>query len=186
MPRCRSLLPLLVLVLLCVGRGAAADQTDPRLAPLFARLKTAQDRSVAQPIEDSIWSIWRETPDAETARLFASGTAAVERRAYPEAIDAFSAAVKRSPKFAEGWNQRATVYWLAGNNDAAVDDIKRTLVLEPRHFGALSGLGFVYLGINNPTAAIRAFNAALALDPTLPGPKAHIEMLKDEVQGEPT
>ena len=185
MLRRRLLLPL-ILALLAAGSAARADQTDPRLNGLFARLKAAQDRSVAQPIEDSIWAIWRETPDPETARLFASGTAAVERRAYPEAIDAFSAAAKRSPRFAEAWNQRATVYWLSGNNRASVDDIKRTLALEPRHFGALSGLGFVYLGIGDAAAAIKAFKAALALDPTLPAAKAHIEMLKDQVLGEPT
>lgn len=175
-----------VVMLLAAAAPAAADQTDPRLAPLFDRLAEAPDARVALPLETQIWSIWGETRDTENARLFATGTAAMERRAFPEAIDAFSTLVGRDPMFAEGWNKRATVYYAIGDYRASVDDIRRVLALEPRHFGALSGLGLIYTAIGEPTAAVRSFEAALAIAPQLAAARAHVEMLKGEVEGDPT
>lgn len=163
-----------------------ADQTDPRLEPLFEKLGDAADPQTAVPIESQIWSIWSETGDTEDARLYASGVAAMERRAFPEAVDAFSTLVARSPDFAEAWNKRATVYYAIGDYDASVADIRRVLTLEPRHFGALSGLGLIYVAIGEPSAAVRSFEAALQISPQLAGARAHVDMLKGEAEGDPT
>lgn len=177
---------IITLILILSAGPAAADQSDPRLGALFERLAAAADAQAAEPVQAQIWSVWSETGDAENARLFASGTAAMERRAFPEAIDAFSALTRRAPDFAEAWNKRATVYYAIGDYRASVEDIKRTLALEPRHFGALSGLGLIYVTIGEPDAAIRSFEAALKIDPYLPGARAHVEMLRGEAEGDPT
>lgn len=177
---------IVIVLLLAIAAPAAADQNDTRLGPLFDQLAKSTDRQAAQPLEAQIWSIWSETRDTENARLFASGTAAMERRAYPEAINAFTTLVGRDPKFAEAWNKRATVYFAIGDYSASVDDIRRVLALEPRHFGALSGLGLIYTAIGEPTAAVRSFEAALAISPHLAGARAHVEMLRGEVEGDPT
>lgn len=166
--------------------AARADQSDPRLPPLFERLARAPDRAAAQPVEAEIWSLWGQSGDDGSQRAFDAGVTAMGRRAYPEAIDAFTTVIRQSPRFAEGWNKRATVYYLAGDYARAVADIRQTLALEPRHFGALSGLGLIYVMIGEPGPAIRSFKAALAIDPQLEGAEAHIKMLEEENGGSPT
>jgi tetratricopeptide (TPR) repeat protein len=94
--------------------------------------------------------------------------------------------VRRSPNFAEGWNKRATVYFLLGDFDASVGDIERTLQLEPHHFGALSGLGQIYLALDREEAALKAFEAALVIDPHLVGVRAAVEGIKKKREGDPT
>jgi tetratricopeptide (TPR) repeat protein len=182
----KRVLVLCLAALLMPAAPLTAAQDDPRLPALFERLRTAQSEIEAVPIEALIWSIWSESADPESARLLQDGIGAMGRRAFPEAIDAFSAATRRQPSFAEAWNKRATVYYLIGDDRASVADIQRTLTLEPHHFGALSGLGLIYLRIGEPEAAIRSFEAALKIHPHLPGARAHIEMLKDEREGDPT
>ena len=103
-----------------------------------------------------------------------------------QAVAAFNEIVEQKPDFAEGWNKRATAYFIMGDFDASVADIERTLQLEPHHFGALSGLGQIYLALDNKTAALKAFEAALAINPHLTSVKAAVESLKKQLQGDPT
>jgi tetratricopeptide (TPR) repeat protein len=110
---------------------------------------------------------------------------AIARRDYLAARESLDALVRRAPDFAEAWNRRATLNFLIGDYRASVDDIQATLRLEPRHFGALSGLGLIYLAIDRPEAAARSFEAALAVHPHLPGARAHVDMLKGRIEGEP-
>jgi tetratricopeptide (TPR) repeat protein len=102
------------------------------------------------------------------------------------ALAAFDAIVQKAPSFAEGWNKRATIYFLMGDFDSSVADIERTLALEPRHFGALSGLGQIYLALDRKAAALRAFEGALAIDPHLSSVREVVEDLKKELGGKPT
>jgi tetratricopeptide (TPR) repeat protein len=168
------------------GAGAAlARQDDPRLPDLFAALKAAPGPAEAAPLEARIWSIWAETPDPRDAALYARAEAAIARRDHLGAIQALDELTAKAPDFAEAWNKRATAHYLAGNHRASVEDIRRTLALEPRHFGALSGLGLIYAVVGEPRAAVRSFEAALAIHPHLPGAKAHIRMLEGELEGAP-
>jgi tetratricopeptide (TPR) repeat protein len=105
---------------------------------------------------------------------------------YPVALDRFDRLVEQVPDFAEGWNKRATVYYLMGNYPASVLDIRRTLELEPRHFGALSGLGLIYDALDDPAAALRSFEAAVAIDPHLETAQERIKELRRQVGGRPT
>jgi tetratricopeptide (TPR) repeat protein len=168
-----------------VGR-AAADQQDQRLDGLFARLQTTSSRAEAQAAEQQIWQIWIESDDGEANRLMHGGIAAMASRQHALALDFFDRLVERAPGFAEGWNKRATVYYLMGNYRASVLDIERTLELEPRHFGALSGLGLIYDAIEDPAAALRSFEAAVAINPHLAGTRQRIEELRRQLRGSPT
>lgn len=123
---------------------ARAGQDDPRLNALFDKLKTGSDEE-ARAIERQIWQIWVEHKNPEIARLMQRGMAALNEDDAQEALDTFGQVVRADKNFAEGWNKRATVEFVMGDFDASIADIERTLALEPRHFGALSGLGQIYL-----------------------------------------
>lgn len=169
-----------------LGAGSVrASQDDPRLDPLFERLAAARDAAEARLAEQAIWAIWHEIDDPVGARLLESGSVAMAQRDYTGAREAFDGLVARAPSFAEGWNRRATLLWLVDDHAGSVRDIQRTLALEPRHFGALSGLGLILMAGDDVAGAIRAFEAALAIHPFLPGARQNIQQLKAREQGQP-
>jgi len=102
---------------------------------------------------------------------------------HETALDAFDNLVDLAPDFAEAWNKRATVYYLMGRLDESVNDIQQTLELEPRHFGALSGLALIYDAVENPEAAIRSLEAALEINPHLEDSQVRIDQLREKVKG---
>jgi tetratricopeptide (TPR) repeat protein len=161
--------------------GAVADQKDPRLDPLFAQLKTAGSEDDAQPIETQIWTIWMQSGDDKIDELMTAGVVGLNQDDFDTAFAAFSRVVALAPEFAEGWNKRATTLYLMGRFPESVDDIGRVLALEPRHFGALSGLGLCDAELNKDQAALDAFGRALAVNPNLPGVKRNIEELKKRI-----
>ncbi len=181
----RKLMIWVGLVLVALAQPARADQDDPRLDTLFEDLQTAGSVTAAQPIEAEIWSIWLKIDDSASARLLRQGSDAMARRLFPVAIHSFNRLIERSPGFAEAWNRRATLHYLMGNDEASIRDIEQALVLEPRHFGALSGLGLIMLRNDRPAAALRSFEAALEVHPHLPAARAHLEPLRDMLVGEP-
>jgi tetratricopeptide (TPR) repeat protein len=107
---------------------------------------------------------------------------AMDRGEFRSALQHFSSLIQRSPGFAEGWNRRATLHYLRGNYASSARDIKQTLLLEPRHFGALSGLGLIMIRLREPDAAIVAFEKALAVNPHAANVRYHLERLRDLVQ----
>jgi len=165
---------------------ARADQLDPRLDALFARLQSTPSDAEAQAIEQRIWLIWSESPDATLTLLMREGMAALAQSRLRAALERFDRMVEQAPGFAEAWNKRATVLYLMGDYQASVRDIQRTLELEPRHFGALSGLGLIYDAIEQPEAALRSFEAAVAINPHLDTTKERIRQLRRELAGQRT
>ncbi len=161
---------------------AAADQGDPRLEALFERLKEASDTRAARKVEASIWHIWVQSDDAVIGTLMAQGVAAMARNDLRAALGKFDQIVKIAPGFAEGWNKRATVRYLLGDFPGSLHDIERTLKLEPRHFGALSGRGLVLLELDQQAGALEAFESALEVHPKLPGASRNAEALRREIQ----
>jgi tetratricopeptide (TPR) repeat protein len=103
---------------------------------------------------------------------------------FATALQTFNAMVKLEPDFAEGWNKRATVHYLIDNYNASVADVQRTLALEPRHFGALSGLGLIYDALEEKKKALEAYRSALAVHPHLFGVKLRIKQLSKEIEGQ--
>lgn len=164
---------------------ALAAQDDPRLDGLFAALKSAPSDEAAGETERQIWQIWAENKNPEVERLMRQGVAAMAEDDQQAALGAFDAVVKYDKRFAEGWNKRATVEFAMGDYKASIADIERTLALEPRHFGALSGLGQIYLALDRKKLALKAFRAALAIDPHLAGVRRAVEALEKELEGTP-
>jgi Tetratricopeptide repeat len=185
-PGMRGVLVILFMLGLVSSGTVYADQDDPRLPALFARLKTAESDSEARVVETIIWQIWSVSADDEVNAMMLRGLQAMTDGNPKQALTVFDAMVQRSPYFAEGWNKRATVYYLLGDFDASVGDIEHTLQLEPHHFGAFSGLGQIYLALGRDEAALKAFEAALAIDPHLTGIRAAVESIKKKREGDPT
>jgi tetratricopeptide (TPR) repeat protein len=181
-------LPVLLWVAIAIGctGPALADQQDIRLEGLFARLQTTSSRPEAEAAQRQIWLIWTECDDSQADRLMQGGLEAMATRQHGLALQYFDRLVERAPEFAEGWNKRATVHYLMDNYEASVFDIERTLELEPRHFGALSGLGMIYDAIGKPAAALRSFEAAVAINPHLDGTRQRIDELRRQLRGSPT
>jgi tetratricopeptide (TPR) repeat protein len=165
---------------LCAGAGIpAADQKDARLPALFAALKAAPDPMAALQIEAKIWTIWLEANDPAIDRLMSEGSEAMGMQKFGTALEKFNAIVAQKPDFAEGWNKRATLYYLMGNYEQSLADIDRTLELEPRHIGALSGLGLVNMKMEREEAAADAFERVLAIDPMSGSAKSNLEHVQE-------
>jgi len=163
---------------LLLSLAAGADQTDQRLTPLFETLRTSLDPAAAQAAEAQIWQIWIESGDSGVDALMVEGVTAMSNARLEDAITIFGEITERAPGFAEGWNKRATAYFLNEDYVASVRDIQTTLALEPRHFGAISGMGLIFLSRGDETGALAAFEAVVAIHPNSPGARQRIEELR--------
>lgn len=172
-----------MLLSMAMPAGGLADQRDGRLDDLFQRLQSTGNTGDAAAIEQQIWQIWIEFEDLSISQLMRRGMTALARGDHGEALDAFDNMVDRAPEFAEAWNKRATVLYLMGRLDESVYDIQQTLELEPRHFGALSGLALIYDVLEEPAAALRSLEAALAINPHLSGSQERIDQLREKLKG---
>jgi tetratricopeptide (TPR) repeat protein len=183
----RSILiaPVLAVASFVVAGGAASDQKDRRLDALFERLRAAASPEIAEPVAAEIWSIWLEAGDPTADRLLATGVTAMQSEQYDLALRAFDRLVERSPDFAEGWNKRATLLYILGRYADSVRDIARVLALEPRHFGALSGLALCDEALGKDAEALSALRRTAAIYPSMPGLRARIDSLAKKVEGEP-
>lgn len=169
---------IVLLLFLGLAMPAAADQDDPRLDRLFEQLYHAPDPVVARAVEHAIWEIWLSSDDDVINALMVEGVAAMQRRDYPAALRSFDSMIDLAPDFAEGWNKRATLYYIMGAYQNSLDDIVRTLELEPRHFGALSGRGMILHDLGRNEEALTAFEAALDVNPQMPGARLNVEALR--------
>ncbi len=161
-----------------------ADQTDPRLMALFEGLASATSSIEAQPIEQRIWQLWVHADDEVVNRTMEAGMRAMDIGDGAAALQAFNAAVAAKPDFAEAWNKRATLYYLLRRFPESIADIERTLELEPRHFGALSGLALIREAQNKPFEALEALERASQIYPQLPNLGEWVDRLTAEL-GEP-
>lgn len=148
----------------------------------FDELKTAPDPVSAQIATDEIWYIWTHPDDPQLADAFA---AAVDERVaghFTRAVELLDQIVETWPDFAEGWNQRATMYYILGDYEASLADVEETLAREPRHFGALSGGALIYLQLGDRPAALRMMRAALSYHRFLMERRLFPELLAPEVE----
>jgi|TARA_B100000315_G_scaffold257085_1_gene304738 tetratricopeptide (TPR) repeat protein len=163
-----------------------AGQEDKRLNLLFAGLAKSNTVGEAKSIEHSIWQIWIENKNQPVSRIMDFGIKSMDAGALKAALKAFDKVVEMDPEFAEGWNKRATTYYLLRDYRASVKDIAQTLRLEPRHFGALSGLGLINAALGRHSAALKAFEQASTIHPHMSGVQQHIKLLKEYLKGEKT
>lgn len=157
---------------------ACADQNDPQLDTLFGNLQQAETLDEASGYVQEIWNVWITHDDPVQMSRMNKGIRAMEDGDYAVAVGIFSNIIKDDPNFAEGWNKRATVYYLLGRVDESHNDVNRTLALEPRHFGALSGQGLLYAATGNLHKALRSFEEAIAVNPFMPSVQSHIKALR--------
>ena len=135
----------LIILIILFSNFAQADQKDERLIELFDKLFLSTKNMEASKLLFNIWDIWSIADNQETQIIFDEANQFMDVGELDNAIELLTKVVKQSPEFAEGWNKRATVYFLKGELNKSISDIEKTLNLEPRHFGALDGLAEIYL-----------------------------------------
>ena len=169
---------LLVLMLIAAPAPLfAADYTDKAaLDELFAQLKVAQTPQEANDLTAEIWNIWFSPDVPELAGRMSKASVSMSAGDFTTALTLLSSVITDYPDYAEGWNQRATLYFMMGNLDASLADIGKVLAIEPRHFGALSGRVMIYLKQGKRGDALRDMIAALAIDPYLDEKKLFPEL----------
>ena len=188
----RRLVHRFLVCLLAVGFGfgamsaARADQNDPELDGLFAKLKGATTTQQVGKVETRIWELWFSSGSEEIDAMFRHGSMALGTGRLGQALSIFEALVELRPDMSETWNRRATVRYLMGDFEGSISDIAETLSREPRHFGALSGLGLCQLQLGNKADALEAFKRALVHHPHMPSAKMYVERLRIEVYGPET
>ena len=162
--------------------GLMADQKDPKLDELFAALMGTTEKSEASTITNLIWDIWLRTEDEEASQLMNQAIRSMSVGSFVKAREEFSEVIELEPEFAEAWNKRATVNYLMGDFSQSISDCEHVLALEPRHFGALSGLGLIYTELKNPELALDAFKEALEVNPFMPNILENIKHLEKEIR----
>ena len=168
-----------VLILLAYSLASPADQNDPALDGLFERLAITTSDEEASNITHEIWQRWTANDDPNVSQLMQIGIRALNYSTYRKALQSFDRVIEMAPEFAEGWNKRATLYYHIKEYRRSIDDIKKTLRLEPRHFGAWSGLGLVSIAQENYSGALAAFKKALSINPHIPNIRRYVQKLKD-------
>jgi len=161
------------------GRGGSAFSLDT----LFGALKIAPDETSAKVIEDRIWAIWMSS-DSDTCNLLMSRVkVATDDKDYDLAIKLLDAIVTIKPDYVEAWNRRATLHYVKHEYGRALADLREVLAREPRHFGALAGLGLILQDIGDDKHALEAYQAALAIDPHLRDLTDTVKTLREKVEG---
>ena len=182
----------IALVLLLGASMSCSTDPAPRggdrqasLDALFRRLQTTQSDEEAQIIEGTIRHVWAQSGRQGVDAMMGHAVEAMHAGDYDAALEAMNRVVGEAPNFAEGWNLRATIHYLREDYGQAVGDIERVLALEPRHFGALAGLGRIFLELEDKKAALKAFEAALALNPHLADVRTETKDLREQLAGIP-
>ena len=171
-----------------VGEEVVAEKpkqlSDETLDGLFERLANAEEREAAR-IENEITDRWAKSGSDSADLLLIRGRKALKKREFKKAIAHFSRLIALRPDFAEGWNARATAHFADRNLGRSVADLYEVLRLEPRHFGAMIGLGLIMEGLDRDEEAHAAYSAAQEIHPNVDGAKDGLERLRKSVEGEP-
>jgi tetratricopeptide (TPR) repeat protein len=150
---------------------------------LFGALKVAPDETSAKNIEDRIWALWLASGSDTCNLLMSRVKTAVDAEKYDLAIRLLDAIIELKPSYIEAWNRRATVFFLKRDYGSALADLRQVLAREPRHFGALAGLGAIMLDVGDEKNALDAYRRALAIDPHLKGVADKVKTLTEKVEG---
>lgn len=160
------------------AHGRMADQPL-----LLKRLRDSED-AVRRLAERGLWALWSRSGDAAIDRLMESGGELMQAGRHQEAIAVFTEIIRRKPSFAEGWNKRATAYFLAGDFKRSLADCDEVMKRNPSHFGALSGYGQIYFQLEQYDEAVEYWRRALEVNPNMQGVEGSIrrveELLKEK------
>jgi tetratricopeptide (TPR) repeat protein len=162
---------------LAAGPLPAQDDPDERVDTLLSQL-AEPDRGDWASIENQIMRIWSRSGSEAMDMLLRRGRDAIEAEDYAAAVEHLTALTDHAPDFAEGWNARATAFYMQGEFSLALADVERVLALNPRHYRAMSGLGFMLEDMGETELALTAFREAEALNPHMPDVRSAIERLE--------
>jgi tetratricopeptide (TPR) repeat protein len=176
------------------GSTDAPEQDAPKPRPslrermhnlefLLGALKAAPDEASAKVVENRVLMLWLEAGGDTEELLMARAKAAMDARDLDLALKLLDAVVKIKPDYAEGWNRRATVYFMKKDFGHAIEDLREALAREPRHFGALAGLGMILHDVGDDKRALTVFRRALAVHPHLPRIPELVKELTEKVEG---
>lgn len=152
------------------GNSADADLLLDRLAD--------DDQQLRAAAEGVVWMLWSRSGDADVDRLLQGGIHDMNQGHMAQAVETFTRVIERKPEFAEGWNKRATAYYLMDDLDQSLKDCDEVIKRNPNHFGALSGYGLIYIKRGELERALEYFERALAIDPNLKGVEESIELIR--------
>ena len=175
---------IIIFVLFITTGVSIANERDIKLDRLFDDLKNLNSK-LTYETEQQIWKIWSTHPtDQKLTKILNQGSELVLSQKYVEAVHVFSKIIKLDPTWAEAWNKRATVLYLLGDYEGSQRDINEVLKLESRHFGALSGQGLVNIKLKNYEKAIKSYQQALEIYPSMKSHKIMIKQIEELIQEE--
>ena len=166
-----------------VGRPAQA-KPENKLDTLFSELKRERNEKAAERIAARIWEQWSSSGSASVDLMMLWSKTAMDTQKFDVALDFLDQVVTLKPDFAEGWNRRATVHFMMQNYSKSMADINQTLVLEPRHFGALSGMGQIMKNTDRKQLALEAWQRVLDIYPMMRSAQNEVASLSEELSGE--
>jgi tetratricopeptide (TPR) repeat protein len=152
---------------------------DMQVMSALVRALRDEDMRVRAAAQEAMWAIWMRSGNDDIDGLMAEGVRLMEQQRYAEAVEVFDQIISRTPKFAEGYNKRATVFYLMQEFEKSIEDIHRTLEMNPVHFGALSGMGLCYLGLDEPRQALEWFERAIDVNPNMDTIQGYIQQIRE-------
>ena len=182
----KKILGIVILSLLFFS-NVNAEERKIKLDKLFTQLKNTKNLSSAQIVENKIWEIWEKhtSNDRQGYRLtelLDQGSLLINRKKFNKAYEIFTQIIVVDPNWSEAWNKRALVLYLMKKYQSSLDDIKITLSLEPRHFGALTGRALNYIELNQYEKAIESYKAAQKIYPAIDSAKKMIPQLQELIK----
>ena len=151
------------------------------LDTLFVQLEKAPSLAEAQRVERIIWAKWHWHKIPRLSQKLRLGTTYLQEKNFKKALYIFNNIIKEAPAFSEAYNKRATAYFLMKKYEKSLMDIKATLTLEPRHFGALSGMGLIFMNRGDFQRALMAFTAVLKIYPFSISAAANMKIIEREL-----
>jgi tetratricopeptide (TPR) repeat protein len=163
---------------------SATTTQKARLDKLFVDLKRERNDKVAERIAGNIWQEWSDSGSATINLMMQWSQKAIEAQKFDVALDFLDQVVTLDPTYAEGWNRRATVHFMMKSYGKSMADIEQTLQLEPRHFGALSGMAQIMADTGHKKSALEAWQRVLAIYPMMRSAQGQVSTLSEELAGE--
>jgi tetratricopeptide (TPR) repeat protein len=181
--RLRSFKYVVAALVLSVGFSAPVVAQSPVLDDLFDQLQTADPMDSAR-IESRIFEEWGKSGSPTVDLLLRRGQEALARGDFARAVEHFTAVIDHAPDFAEGYNGRATAFFQMQRYGESVEDIRQTLLRNPRHFGAMIGLGVIFEELGKPEEALTAYYRVQALAPAMANVQDAINRLEQQLTGQ--
>jgi tetratricopeptide (TPR) repeat protein len=161
-----------------------AENKQTRIDNLFGQLKRERNEKAAERVAGQIWEQWFDSGSSSIDLMMQWSQKAVEEQKYDVALDFLDEVIMLSPDYAEGWNRRATLHFMMSNYAKSMSDIDHTLALEPRHFGALSGMAQILRNTGKKESALRAWQRVLDIYPMMRNAQNEVATLSEELAGE--